>query len=316
VREYGIDFEEGLRKGLRAFPNPVPGKEELIECYNLVPSPTGLVAHERIEDFDFSEFTLTPDPKLTGLRAYWKLEENGGPYADSVGDSDLVALESFHETNLTRVDGIRGFAQRAQQTGATQGRGSEGATCAHNSALNLVGTDFTINLWFKYSEWTGFGYFWFRKGSYDVSNTWPLDYVTLATSEWAIRTRGSSEGGRGIEFKIGNGTTGWPSTVICSFPDVTNTWMMLNVEYVLSQNRINMRISSTSGFEADTATGVVSVLTTTIAPVVLFNFMRTAESVEQFDLDEIGIWSRVLTLSERSQLWNSGLGRTYPFLPG
>jgi hypothetical protein len=31
-------------------------------------------------------------------------------------------------------------------------------------------------------------------------------------------------------------------------------------------------------------------------------------------IDEIGIWTRVLTPAERTQLWNSGAGLVYPFL--
>jgi hypothetical protein len=30
-------------------------------------------------------------------------------------------------------------------------------------------------------------------------------------------------------------------------------------------------------------------------------------------IDEVGIWKRVLTAAERTQLYNGGLGYTYPF---
>lgn len=40
-------------------------------------------------------------------------------------------------------------------------------------------------------------------------------------------------------------------------------------------------------------------------------------SSQYFDgrIDEVGVWKRLLTSTERAQLWNSSVGRTYPF-PG
>lgn len=43
MREFAHEFVKGLRKGLRAFPHPIPGEEELVECYNLIPSENGLM---------------------------------------------------------------------------------------------------------------------------------------------------------------------------------------------------------------------------------------------------------------------------------
>lgn len=35
MREFGIPFSKGLTRGLRAFPTPVVGAEELVVCFNL-----------------------------------------------------------------------------------------------------------------------------------------------------------------------------------------------------------------------------------------------------------------------------------------
>lgn len=46
MREYGIPYIQNLYRGLRPFPNPQPGQEFLLDCYNLVPSELGLLAYE------------------------------------------------------------------------------------------------------------------------------------------------------------------------------------------------------------------------------------------------------------------------------
>lgn len=50
MREFGVTFSEGLRKGLRAFNSRIQKKEELIECFNFMPHELGLIAHEEIEN--------------------------------------------------------------------------------------------------------------------------------------------------------------------------------------------------------------------------------------------------------------------------
>lgn len=49
MREFGITFSEGLRKGLRPFTVSIPKKEMLIECFNWMPHENGLLAHEELE---------------------------------------------------------------------------------------------------------------------------------------------------------------------------------------------------------------------------------------------------------------------------
>jgi hypothetical protein len=46
VQEYGSLYIQNLYRGLRPFPNPRPGQEFLLDCYNFVPSELGLTAYE------------------------------------------------------------------------------------------------------------------------------------------------------------------------------------------------------------------------------------------------------------------------------
>lgn len=46
MREFGIPFSKGLLKGLRPFTTPHSGEEQLVECYNLIPSEFSLKGFE------------------------------------------------------------------------------------------------------------------------------------------------------------------------------------------------------------------------------------------------------------------------------
>lgn len=48
MREFGIRFRKGLRKGLRPFPTSAPGQEMLIECFNLQPGENGLLPRDEL----------------------------------------------------------------------------------------------------------------------------------------------------------------------------------------------------------------------------------------------------------------------------
>jgi hypothetical protein len=48
-----------------------------------------------------------------------------------------------------------------------------------------------------------------------------------------------------------------------------------------------------------------------------FAIGATGNAIDLLDgaVDEVGFWKRVLTAQERTALYNSGLGLTYPFTP-
>lgn len=58
MREFGIRFRKGLRKGLRPFPTSAPGQEMLIECFNLQPGENGLLPRDELSMID-TDLTYT-----------------------------------------------------------------------------------------------------------------------------------------------------------------------------------------------------------------------------------------------------------------
>jgi len=310
MREFGIAFEKGLRKGLRAFRNAPSGDEELVECYNLMPGELGLVPHEFITGMDAP--VIVP-PALLDIIAYWNLDETVGPYNEAIHNNDMLVLTDFNTNVMSSEDGISEKCARALQVQLQQGRGSEGGYVPNASVFDLSAISWTINFWFKYApDYPGFGYYVLRKATYDVASSWS----SPTGREWAVYLQGTSEGTPAFIFQRGNGT-GWPQEVVRTIPERDDEWYMVTIMYDLPTTALTISVSTeTDGFNARTITSTgFNPLTFTTSPIVLGNFMNTAEGDTSFDYDEIGIWGGVLSSDVREEfLWNDGDGNTFPFV--
>lgn len=304
MREFGITFDKEFRKGLRAFRNPPRGEEGLVECYNLMPGEIGLLPHEPLTDIDLTDLTGSIPPELVGLRAYWKLNETIGPYLDVLGNVPLTNITDAAETDLEAVVGIISNGQKAIQLNAGQGTRAEGASGIDHANLKLAAVSWHINFWFRYPETSGFSYWILRK------------FNDTNLREWGIEIQGTSVGSWAIVFYRGDGGNNWSHNFIRVMTARVNVWHMIGISYAISTGTLTVRISNpTDGFEAFASSSVgFPVLVNTVSPIVLANFMQTSELTKEFTYDEIGIWGRELTLTERTRLWNSGNGRTYPFV--
>jgi len=309
MREFGHLISKSLRLGLRAYPNPSPGEEQLVECYNLRPSQTNLIGHERIGTIHFPTITLST--LLDDLRIYYKLDETSGTFQDSFGVAHMSQAipDSEDETLMASVTGIISKAAYTRQRNAAGS--AEGARAPYVAALNLNNTSFTINIWCKWSDkaYPALGYPIYRKREIFNANT---------NYEWGLRWYGNSEGAFGFRFERGNGTNSITDTIDASVDIHEDTWYMVTVTYDLLTTTLYVRVSNaTDGFEADSGfSTTVSTMPNGTEPLILANQGHTAEGAINFQYDEFGIWSRVLTLAERQTLWNDGAGITYPFILG
>lgn len=78
MREFGIRFSNGLRKGLRAYATSSPGNEELIECFNLQPGENGLIPRDELDIID-AELEYTYFCMISEVGDIWCI------YIDSAG---------------------------------------------------------------------------------------------------------------------------------------------------------------------------------------------------------------------------------------
>jgi len=219
-----------------------------------------------------------------GLIAYWKFEESGGARDDQKGPHDLAD----HNT-VTQAAGKKGNA--AQFTAANV----ESLSIADNASLSMEAeVDFSIAAWvyltddsgsktvvFKGTPATtpGIAYGLFRSASVNVWRMRVGDNVNAETAE--VTTSGDQSG----------------------------AWHFLVGWHDATANTINLQVDNG---------GVVSTSYTfgsydDAQPFILGNNSTTTDEGSGMSgrIDEVGIWKRVLTTQERTDLYNNGDGNTY-----
>ena len=94
----------------------------------------------------------------------------------------------------------------------------------------------------------------------------------------------------------------WSSTY------TTSTWYLVVAWHDSIANTINIQVNNGTPVSVSHPLGVLDNTAGT--------FLGKAESGDQFAgrIDEVGVWKRVLTVAERTALYNSGNGITYPFV--
>jgi len=73
MREFEIDLTKFLVKGLRSYRNNAVINPSLLRCYNLMPSPTGLIPHERVYGigWETAYFNYLEIKDQNGISWFW-----------------------------------------------------------------------------------------------------------------------------------------------------------------------------------------------------------------------------------------------------
>ena len=148
-------------------------------------------------------------------------------------------------------------------------------------------TSGTISLWFKKSS---------NETKYLISSNVPgvwivMDMVTLATGK--VKVSQNIPSNKEIESTNSYSTSAWNHLVF----DWNSAGMRLTLNGVETTNATAFNIEATSGY--------------------VTYLGRSATNIGHYlngYMDEIGIWTRRLSTSEISALYNSGSGLTYPFV--
>lgn len=216
--------------------------------------------------------------------AYWKLDEESGTRFDEVGSNDLA------DNNTVLFDtGIIGNAADFELSN------TEYLSIADNADLSMGDIDFSITLWVNMES----------DGSVDmyILNKWEG-----SDREYFLRYTQSTDT---FTFRIRNGDDSGNINVSWSATLTTGVWYFVFIYHDATANEIGISINdgivvtiaASLGVRdgtADFGLGVTDVGTTPSDP---------------FDglIDEGGIWKRVLTGAEVTELYNGGAGITYPF---
>jgi len=243
-------------------------------------SVQGLIAH-----WDFNApVGGVPATVTSGLVAYWPFD---GDLQDAVNDFDGTARGT---PAIPYVDGIAGFGKAISLDGGTQ---YVEITGGNENDLEFPGGSMSISGWFKVN-------------AFDTD--WQALIAKGESNNYRVARRGGAADGNGIAYAGGAGEG--PSDV-ASMTD--GLWHHF------------VAVSDADGAPFGTALYVDGVLHSvqTAKPALTGNdkHLFIGENPEalnrQFNgqLDDIGIWNRVLSAEEVAAIWNSGAGRPLSAFP-
>ena len=304
--QFGLSTWTKIRKATLALPSSLP-EDSLIfpgECYQafdggsilyrgrsaggvILAGGLSLQALPKTFEEQLRSFTTTPAPPnvasslLTSLISYWTLDEASGTRNDTHGTNHLS-----DNNTVTQASGKLGNA--AQFTSANL----EHLGLADNTDISTGDIDFTLAAWVYLDTTPAQAEIASKGGAVDID--WYLDYI-LASDRFRFYVEGGSAA------SVLANSFGAPSTA---------TWYYVIAWHDATANTINIQVNngtvdstSHSGGVKDTADD--------------FAIGRAGSFVGGYfngRIDAVGFWKRVLTSTERSTLYNSGIGIEYPFV--
>lgn len=159
---------------------------------------------------------------------------------------------------------------------------SQYLSLASNANVQIGGGSFTLAGWF-YANATGLGSLFGKQVTYHL--------FTRSTQ---------------IEFRVFDGSF-WTATKV--YTQAATTWYFLTAWYDSATRVASVDINN-SGSPATVTTGTTLTDDGTAFAIGLnvsgFGYLNGLA-------DEVGLWKRVLTPTERTALYNAGAGRTHPF---
>jgi hypothetical protein len=211
---------------------------------------------------------------LTGLTAYWKMDETSGTRLDSVGSNHLTDNNSV--SSAAGKIGTASSHTAASSQYLTVGGSLTASGSARTVSLCVYPTDVSTQRAFA---------------SFAAAAT-PLS----GTPVFILGYRQGGGSGPFFAYSGGNYRNG---TTVAAL----NTWYHVAYTYDPSSSNVGLWINGTREVNvtaADSNSG------TTLYIGAGFNAYHDGR------VDEVGLWSRVLTSIEIGTLYNAGVGVTYP----
>lgn len=217
-------------------------------------------------------------PLTNSLKAYWKFDEASGNAADAVGANTLV-----NNAGITGVPGKIGNAA------ALASASSQYFSIANGADINVGNFDFTFAGWVQLTTFTGVRvYLW-----NSTTNKNGIQLFGIA-DEYLYLSSYDNTGQINTELKVHhaiNGSRGF--------------WA---VRYKASEQKMYLTINTTTASEALIRPLSANTGDTTFGSKAAQYFMNG-------ELDEWGKWNRFLRDADLLNLYNGGVGKTYPFDP-
>jgi hypothetical protein len=221
---------------------------------------------------------------IDGLISYWRLDESSGTRDDAHGANDL--------TDNNTVGSASGKIGLAADFNASA---SEYLSHADNADLSFADDAFTFTGWFNIDS----------ASTRSVVAKWGSDGAA-ETCEYALRTLS----GGTLNWRVGNGSGN--VSVSHSATLATGQWYFFAAYHDPAANQIGLSLDGGTAQTASITGGILD-------GAASFAVGRTGDFAGQYWdglIDEVGLWGRVLSASEITELYASGAGLAYPFSAG
>lgn len=248
------------------------------------------IVMQKINQFYCADATVTPPdepPDVTiGLLAYWAMEEGTGAIARQDSHTGNYDLSPLFGSPLAQDTGIISFG--------TKLFGTSGLIMGNSDAVFALTGQMTLTGWVKFNAVTANS---FLLGKQDVAPPLPSADTPSEGYMLYINPLGA------LAFFVGNGTS---TQQIVSIVPTTNTWYFVSCGS--NGSEIFMQINAATRNYGPGLTPTVG------SQGLEFGSTHGALIGPDAIFDEWGVWNRVLSLEEIDYLYNSGAGRTYPFV--
>lgn len=218
--------------------------------------------------------------------AYWSLDEASGNRADSVGTATLV--------DNSTVPSATGIISNGADFTGTSGE----FLSVTNAALNIQ-NDFSLSFWAQSDALTTFQRI---LTAYDGANAGRFEVYQEANAELRFVYWNSAGSGRTLWRTTAAQVTGSLKHFVITC-DVSNT--TTGGKIYVNGSSVSVATSATAATSWGDNSGI-------------YGMGGWVDGTQPWNgiIDEFGVWSRILTTDEVTELYNSGAGLAYPFSGG
>jgi Concanavalin A-like lectin/glucanases superfamily len=217
---------------------------------------------------------------IDGLVSYWRLEE--------VGSDDR--LDAHGSNDLTAEGGVGGATGKLGGAGSFDGVGDY-LSHADNADLSTGDVGFTIQAWVYLDTTTG------GQDLVAKDSSGGFGEYLLGVTDGEFRFQVTDSGGNTDLVQATNfGTAS------------TGTWYLVHAWHDSVNNQIGIAVNAGTPNTKSYTAGVAD-----STRAFQLGVRAGGSSYLEGRLDAVALWKRVLSSSERSQLYNSGAGLEYPF---
>ncbi len=222
-----------------------------------------------------------------GIAGFWKLNETGGVRSDSVGSNNLSDV-NFVTSAVGRVGNAANFDETNRYL-----------SIPDNPSLSTGDVDFTIAAW-VYINSLPTTSFQDYVGKFDAASNnreyLLLYYYSAKKFAFSVSSDGTNPNTKTV-------------TVSSPNPPLASNWYFLVAWHNSINNTLNLQVNNGKPQTLSYSSGVFD----STAPFTIGKRYSGPTAYMNGRIDAVGFWKRVLTSSERTELYNSGNGLEYPF---